>query len=244
MDNFKIRQRSRIAYKNFEKINVDRPVDRLDFIANFCKGKNVLDLGCLDETSLIKQNTRHWLHGRISETAKQVVGIDNSLRIPSDAEIITGKNSRIIRQDALDVDYSRIGMNHIDALVAGELIEHLEDATSFLTRIKAKLPGIEFILSTPNGCSISNFMMGLIGRESQHPDHTCNFTYKTLNTLCLRANLEQWEIVPYKFYATEMKLKTDRKYNKALISLVEKIFRALEFMFPLTSFGYIVKGRF
>ena len=55
-----------LTYETLEKLNICRPVDRIGFIANLCRDKRVLDVGCFDETALIKRDTEHWLHGRIS----------------------------------------------------------------------------------------------------------------------------------------------------------------------------------
>lgn len=231
-----------IVYDTFEKVRILRPVDRLDFISNLCIGKNVLDVGCLDETALVKLDTQHWLHGRIARVARQVVGIDSSSSIPEGVGVATSESSRIFRGDAINIDISGLEISPVHIVVAGEFIEHLENPLSFLKGIKQKLPGVEFVLSTPNGCSFSNFMMGLIGRESQHPDHLCNFTYKTLNTLCLRAGIAEWEIRPYAFCATEMKMKSSGA-RRLMAVMAERVFRLVEICFPLISCGYIVRGK-
>lgn len=231
-----------ISYVNFERIRIKRPVDRLGYIAKFCEGKCVLDVGCLDETALVKKDTIHWLHGRISSKAKQVIGIDNSSSIPSEGHLVTGLNSRIIRGDATSVDLKLLGGDQIDVIVAGEFIEHIECPIDFLRKIKQRFPGKDLVLSTPNGFSFSNLVMGAIGREVQHPDHLFNFTYKTLNTTCIRAELEGWEIIPYSFYATEM-IMNSRGIARQLIRLSASTVRIIERIFPLLSFGYIVRAR-
>lgn len=231
-----------ISYANFERIGVKRPVDRLGYIADFCEGKCVLDVGCLDETALIKRDTIHWLHGRISSKARKVIGIDNSSSISSEGHLITGPNSKIFRGDATSIDLKLLGGDQIDVIVAGEFIEHIECPIDFLRKIKQRFPGKELILSTPNGFSFSNLVMGAIGREVQHPDHLFNFTYKTLNTTCTKAELEGWEIIPYSFYATEM-IMNSHGIVRQLIRLSASVVRIIERAFPLLSFGYIVRAR-
>src|SRR5690242_14057354 len=56
-------------YDPLERLHVRRPVDRVDFISERCRGKRVLDIGCFDETALVKRDTKHYLHGRISAVA-------------------------------------------------------------------------------------------------------------------------------------------------------------------------------
>jgi len=41
-----------LKYETLEKLPVGRPVDRLSYIAECCRGKTVLDVGCFDETAL------------------------------------------------------------------------------------------------------------------------------------------------------------------------------------------------
>jgi len=47
----------KLSYTPGEKLSIPRPVDRVNYIVEVCIGKNVLDLGCYDETALIKENT-------------------------------------------------------------------------------------------------------------------------------------------------------------------------------------------
>lgn len=115
-----------LKYETLEKIPVRRPVDRLDFIADHCAGKVVLDIGCFDETALIKRETRHWLHGRLAGKAKLVVGVDNSSKIPPE-DLRTAANAAIYRGDGVHVDESLTGRNDYDVIVAGEFIEHIEN---------------------------------------------------------------------------------------------------------------------
>jgi len=228
-----------LKYETLEKLPVQRPVDRLDFIADYCVGKVVLDIGCFDETALVKRETCHWLHGRLAAKAKLVVGVDNSIKIPPDG-LRTAANAAIYRGDGVHVDESLTGRNDYDVIVAGEFIEHIENPLEFFREMKTRFTGRELLISTPNGVSFANTLLGLIGREVQHHDHLHNFTFKILNTLCLRAGFTRWEIIPYRFYATEMILNSTGA-KRAFVSLVESSIKLVERMFPLLSFGYILR---
>lgn len=230
-----------LSYESLAKIRVQRPVDRLDYISSFCKNKVVLDIGCYDETALRKRGTKHWLHGRILECATNVIGIDNSEKLPPEG-IVTGGNGKILQRDAVQLDLMDIALTDIEVIVAGEFIEHLEHPMEFFKKLKQKFPGCELIISTPNGVCFANVLMGTIGREVQHPDHLQNFTFKTLNTMCMRAEFESWEIVPYRFYATEMLLSSSGA-KKLLVKAVQICIRCVEQCFPLLSFGYVVRIR-
>jgi SAM-dependent methyltransferase len=227
-----------LTYQTLERLRVPRPVDRVAFIAERCRDKRVLDIGCLDETALAKRDTDHWLHGRIGTVAHDVLGVDSSDQVPPEG-IITGANSRIVKGDGLKPD---VIADSFDVIVAGEFIEHLESPIAFLRAMKKQFAGRTLLLSTPNGVSFANGLLAGIGREAQHPDHLLTSTYKTLNTLCLRARVSEWRIVPYRFYATEMLLECSGA-KKLAVRIVEKLVRAVEYMFPLRGFGYVVEIR-
>lgn len=229
----------KLSYETLEYLPVNRPVDRLSAIASDCAGKLVLDIGCFDETALEKRNTEHWLHGRIAQRARQVVGVDSSAKIPLEG-LRTGSNASIHRGDGVHVAPSLVDGKRFDVIVAGEFIEHIENPLEFLRGVKARMPGASLILSTPNGVAFANTFLGLFRREVQHPDHLHAFTFKVLNTLCLRAGFESWEIQPYRFYATEMILNS-RGLRRMLATCVQQFIRWVEWCFPLLCFGYIVK---
>lgn len=229
----------KLTYKTLERLSVRRPVDRLSWLAEMCAGKVVLDIGCYDETSLEKRDTDHWLHGRLAKTAKRVVGIDSSLKIPPGG-LRTANNAAIHRGDGVHVDDDIMGGDRFDVVVAGEFIEHIESPLEFMRDIKVRMPGTQLLMSTPNGVCFANTLLGLIKREVQHPDHLQNFTFKVLNTLCLRAGFQEWEILPYHFYATEMILGSSGM-KRVMVIAVERAIRVVEWFFPLLSFGYIVK---
>lgn len=198
----------------------------------------MLDIGCFDETALGKRDTEHWLHGRICAQARRVVGIDSSRKIPPEG-IRTGENSVIYRGDGVDIERDILQSNNFQIIVAGEFIEHIENPLRFFKYMKQAFPGRDLVISTPNGVCFANTLLGSIGREVQHPDHLSYFSFKILNTLCQRAAFRDWDIVPYRFYATEMILQT-RGARRGFVIFVERCIRVVEQFFPLLSFGYIV----
>lgn len=230
-----------LRYETLERLTVSKPVDRLGYIADRCRGKYVLDLGCLDETALGKRDTEFWLHGRISDVARKVTGIDSSDKIPAEG-LTTGPTSTIIKGDATNPDLPLGGDADIDIVVAGEFIEHIESPLRFFETMKQRFPGRELLISTPNGLSFANTLLGAIGREAQHPDHVHVFTFKILNTLARRAGFAAWEIVPYRFYATEMIMNSSGA-KRGLTIATERAIRVVERMFPLLSFGYVLRAQ-
>lgn len=230
-----------VNYETLAKLQVARPIDRLSYIARLCRGKTVLDIGCYDETAHAKRDTEYWLHGLIRAEARRVVGIDSSIQIPPEG-FRTGENSTIYRGDGVDIEREFFQSDDFDTIVAGEFIEHIENPLHFFRNMKAAFPGRDLIISTPNGACFANTLLGSIGREVQHPDHLHNFSFKILNTMCLRAGFREWEILPYRFYATEMILQSSGA-RRSLVVLVERCIRVVEWLFPLLSFGYVVRAK-
>ena len=131
-----------------------------------------------------------------------------------------------------------------DIVVAGEIIEHLGNPLGFLRQLAQtrQLSGKTLILSTPNATALPNVLIGLARRKSAHPDHLCIFSYKTLTTLRRRAGFEGWQIVPYFSRFSEMQLR-HVGLSCFAVRAVQVTVNGFEWLFPLLSFGYIVRAR-
>ncbi|MCX6164085.1 MAG: methyltransferase domain-containing protein, partial [Ignavibacteriae bacterium] len=189
-----------------------------------------------DETALVKINSGKWLHEEIVKVAKYVYVIDNSkslleknVSISTNSKIVFGNVTDLIIKDDFNPDI----------IVAGELIEHLPDVLNFFKNVKKLFNGKKLICTTPNATSYTNSMLSFLKRESCHKDHLQVYTYKTINTLCLLSGFEEWEIIPYHIYFTEMILEA-KGINKMIIKFAEKIVNFVEIIFPLASGGLIL----
>jgi SAM-dependent methyltransferase len=229
-----------LSYSPLERLVVRRPVGRISFVAERCRGRRVLDLGCRDETALAKCDTPHWLHGEIVKVAQQVTGVDISTEVPAEG-LATGPNARIVQGDVNRLDEAVPGVE-VDVVVAGELIEHLADPLAFLRQLRRLYAGRELVLTTPNATALSNLLLALGSRESNHHDHLAVFSVKTLNTLCLRAGFQEWEIIPYHVYFTEMIFRL-RGLPRLLVRAAEGLVNWGEWLFPMLSGGLIVHVR-
>lgn len=228
-----------MKYIPLEKLTVGRPVDRLEYVSQLCKNKKVLDIGCYDETALkAKENTEYWLHGLILKEAKSAVGIDSSDLIKG--EIKTGENSLILRLDLFDLDEKFVKKYPVDIIIAGELIEHIENVQTFIKELKNLYPNRKLILTTPNATSITNVLLAFSKRESNHQDHLHMFSFKTLNTVCLRSNIKKYTIRPYHVSYGEMYLNS-KGIKRIIVKIIEKGINLVEYIFPMLSGGYIVE---
>jgi hypothetical protein len=234
-----------LRYTPLERIGVARPVDRIKFIAGACSRCRVLDLGAMDETAwATKRGRGTWLHEEISRNALRVDGIDNSALVPEEGLRI-GPNSIIKRGDIIDPESIVAALEDTpDVVVAGELVEHLENPLQFLKRLAEieRLAGKTLLFSTPNATAVHNVLIGLTRRESTHHDHLCILSYKTLTTLCMRAGFSDWEVIPYFSRFTEIEERHSGLLRLAVCA-AQRIVNGIEWLFPLLSFGYIVRVR-
>ena len=173
--------------------------------------------------------------------ARRIVGVDSSEKIPVGG-LRSGDNGLIIRGDAAAMNLSGVDGGGFDVVVAGEFIEHIECPLGFFRNISRDFDDLDLVVSTPNQACFANLLMRLIRREVQHPDHLHNFTFKTLNRMYLRAGLRSWEIIPYRFYAMEI-IMASHGPMKLFVKFVQTLTRLVEMVFPLLSFGYIVRAR-
>ena len=233
-----------LRYEPMERLRLSRPKSRVAYVVDACQGRKVLDLGAMDETAFeAKRGSGFWLHEEIARVAARVLGIDASPAVPVDG-ISVAANARIVRGDIFDIgNVLRAHGFDPDVVVAGEVIEHLSSPVEFLTALAREplLRGKTLILTTPNATAIHNVFVGLLGRESTHHDHLCILSFKTLNTLFRRTGFQSWDIVPYLSAFTEMRAR-NKGVRGMLVAAGERVVNGVEFLFPLLSFGYIVRA--
>ncbi|MGZ3756508.1 MAG: class I SAM-dependent methyltransferase [Mucilaginibacter sp.] len=228
-----------LAYTPTEKLSVNRPVNRVRYIVNACINKNVLDLGCFDETALVKEDTGNHLFTEISKVSSLHIGVDNSALLPPDG-LIFSDTAKILRGNIYELDILNINRFDFDIIIAGELIEHLPNTIDFFAALKKQFPGKRLICSTPNATAFSNMVLSLFKRESAHIDHLQVYSFKTLNTLCKLAKFTKWQIIPYHVKFTEMILQSG-SVKKQMVAASETIINGIEKLFPMTAGGYIIE---
>lgn len=78
-----------------------------------------------------------------------------------------------------------------DLVLAGEVLEHVPDADSFLVGCGGLLaPGGRLCVSVPNACCPKIGLRSLAGRESVHPDHRVYYGPRTLERTLVGAGYE------------------------------------------------------
>jgi hypothetical protein len=233
-----------LTYHPLERLRVPRPVDRYDYVRARCRGLRVLDLGAHDETEIdrTQHRTWRWLHGEIAAVACETLGVDAGEAVRGAGTLRTGVGSRIVYGRVEDVAAIARAFAP-DLVVAGELIEHTPDTLAWLSRLAKACPGTAVLLTTPNATGIVNLMLAFADRESCHQDHLQVYSYKTLVTLAARVPLHDLAIRPYYYTPHLFKGRLPRQVAPLVSVLDRALLRPIQYLFPLTAFGWIVEGR-
>jgi hypothetical protein len=174
-----------------------RLVDRTTFVTSYIAGKSVVDLGFVDQSRMSsKRALGTWLHASVARVARSAVGIDSD---PEGVELARELGYDAHVADCGDRDaLAELGLQPADVVVAGEIIEHLDQPGRFLEAVKvlAKDQGA-LLITTPNACSMTNFVSGLMRRELVNPDHVGWYSWHTLQTLLGRHG---WALRDVRYY--------------------------------------------
>ena len=176
-------------------------VHRTDYIKQICEEKKVLHLGCTNfpYTQEVIDSGAH-LHLQLEEYAAELYGLD----FDQEGIDILKKNGvgKLYQGDLENLQAVKLDET-FDVIVAGEMIEHLNNPGLFLNGIKRFMtPETDLVITTINAYSglrfAYYFLRGKGGtREAVHPDHVAYYSYSTLNLLLKRHGLEVREFLFY-----------------------------------------------
>ena len=172
-------------------------VDRSTFVTTFVAGKSVVDLGFVDESRMVsKRALGTWLHASVAREARSAVGIDSN---PEGVELARELGYEAYVADCEDRDaLAELSLEPADVVVAGEIIEHLDQPGRFLEAVKVLVNDQgALLITTPNAPSMTNFLSGLMRRELVNPDHVGWYSWHTLQTLLGRHG---WTLREVRFY--------------------------------------------
>lgn len=179
------------------KINDARVVERESEILRLCANKKILHIGCCDFPYTVIRG-ENLLHLKLSKVTKNdnLWGIDTSeqgcslLRDMEFDHILCGSTDQFI---------SELENQSFDIILAGEVIEHVDNPGHFLNSITPIMKNnTELIITTVNATSIYNFIYALIRKEKVHPDHNFYFSFCTIKHLMEKCDLNPIEIYFYK----------------------------------------------
>ena len=160
-----------------------------DLILSHCVGKSVLDLGCIDHSWRASVDNPAWLHGRIAGVARECRGVDY---LADDVAKLRARGWDIVAGDVLRDEPP----GTYEVVVAGDLIEHLEDPAAFLEYVAAALePDGVAVITTPNPFYLGQTVEIMLRRNPVvNPEHTAWFDPFTLSRLAERTPLAVREV--------------------------------------------------
>ena len=173
-------------------------VDRTSFVTEYVRGKDVVDIGFVDQSRMVSKHALGtWLHSDVAASAATAIGLDaddDGVRLARELGF-----TAYVADCQSTAALAALGLEPADVVVAGELIEHLDQPGAFLEAAKTLLlrPAGRLLITTPNAPSLTNFVSSLMYRELVNPDHVAWYSWHTLQTLLRRHG---WEIVDLAYY--------------------------------------------
>jgi SAM-dependent methyltransferase len=166
------------------------PPRKIDFILGHCRGRRVLDLGCVQHTWEQSHRNPNWLHHKIRDVSSSCVGVDY---LTHDVQQLNALGYDIVVGDVLRDDPP----GTFEIVIVGDLIEHLENPLRVLEYAAAALePGGKVIVTTPNATYLGQFVTVLARRKPEiNPEHVVIFDPFTFRNLIERSPLELEELV-------------------------------------------------
>ena len=156
---------------------------KIEFFSQLAQGRDVLDIGVVQH-AIDKFENSTWLHRALCIKANKIVGLDID---KEGVESLVDRGFDVVCANAQDFDLGK----QFEVIIAGDLIEHLDNPGGFLECVKTHLrPDGIFAVSTPNPFWWKTFLHVLIkGNSCPHPEHTCWYCEKTLTQLLDRHGL-------------------------------------------------------
>lgn len=199
-----------------ELLKIDFSEDEvLKAVFPYIKGKDVLDIGCVEHTLDVKNKERIWVHDFLREHTLHVTGIDIQER---DIETLKKQGYDVSCQNAESFRFDK----KFDVIFVGELIEHLSNPGLFLEKCREHLKDQgTLIITTPNAFSITRFLH-ILKWYSNDPvvndEHSFWFSPSVLGQL-----LRRYQFTPERFlYANYPQIKP--KFEHKLVSFFCSIF--------------------
>jgi 2-polyprenyl-3-methyl-5-hydroxy-6-metoxy-1,4-benzoquinol methylase len=146
------------------KENRAMPDDRVKKVLTYTRGPTVLDLGAVQH-DLDRVDENSWLHHHIAEEFQHVIGVDI---LEEEVAELNERGYEFIHADVTKMDLDI----QADTVVAGELIEHVDNPGLMLERIQKHIRvGGRLVLTTPNPWALVHIRRLVSNRLSINEEH-------------------------------------------------------------------------
>ena len=164
--------------------------DAVSYILSQSSGKTVLDVGAAGNAEDYLPTKKHqWLHYRLSEVAKELIGLD----IDQKSIDYAGKYGiHIIQGDCETIQLGR----RFEIIIMSEVIEHLNaPAIAIQTLIRHLEPKGKILITTPNPTHYGLIARSCLGYNLRiYYDHICCFLPEHFQVICNRFGYHLSEI--------------------------------------------------
>lgn len=225
------------------------PKSRKDILREYCCGKRVLDIGCVQHDAA-QASSDTWLHKSIVEMASYTLGVDY---LPDAVAQLSKLGFNVI---VGDVNHRLPIEETFDVIVVGNLIEHLSNFEGLLTNLQRLLkPGGVALISTANPFFREQYFYSAFKNTViVNQEHTCWIDPITLDQLCSRFGLEtndvrwvkeKWRLSDAIFHDGKRTLDnfTGRWIFHARPSIIEWALRPIIFLIAMVLIGQEKKSK-
>ena len=175
-----------------------RLVDRTEYLVDSVRGRRVVHVGFVDSGCWdYHDQFDSWLHAHLDRSATELIGLDLD---EAGVQRAVEQGFPAYAVDCSDAErVAALGLEPADVVVAGEIIEHLDDSGSFLEGLHSLVrPGGRLLVTTPNASGLLNAgAAALAGYEVNHPDHVTLYSCFTLMNLLERHGWRTDEVATY-----------------------------------------------
>jgi len=213
--------------------------DRRAWLVDLCRGQSVAHIGFADlGCERTNASDERWLHARVASSASRVVGLDVSA---TSVELARSRGFEAYEVDCTQIAaVESLGIHNFDIVLAGEVIEHLDNSGGFLRAMHSlACADGRLVITTPNARRLMDTFTAALGREIVHPDHTTIYSVRTLTALLAR---HEWDVVLTTTYANELEGRP-RNLREAGLRSVGLFQKTLVRVAPYVADGLIVVAK-
>mgnify|MGYP001244914241 CR=1 FL=1 len=209
-------------------------MDRITTMSEYCKGKKVLDLGCVGSVRHHIKEPDRWLFAKAQKIAYSIKGIDLNLEGVQElakygyGEVIFHADAESLKED-----------NQYEVILCGEVIEHVNNPGLLIEQCYRLLEddGL-LVLSTPNIYSFEFIYKPLIGKVPlTYKDHCVGFDEKMITLLLAR---HKFKVIDIKFTHEYIGSNPSKNEKKKGIMYKQFLLRAISFFNKRLSSGMVV----
>jgi len=165
-----------------QHINQFQTVNKEHKILDLCKGKNVLNVGCVGQDKFYE--SENWQHRKIEKVSNQTIGVD----IQKEGIL---KLRDLGYNVVLDTELDALN-EKFDVIVMSDVIEHVNNPYEFLSFYADYLSEEgKMLVSTPNAFHFARFIWILLWKNySVNEEHTLWYCPLTFSELISRTKLQ------------------------------------------------------